>query len=98
MVGVAQNDLRLDLVAHVADMAGLHRARRAYRHEDGRFNRAVASVQDTRTGVAFQIVRNNVEVHRFIFAQKYDFFPNIFPIFAIIKNPKTCISFFLSIA
>ena len=32
MIGVAQNDLRLDLVAHVADMAGLHRARRAYRH------------------------------------------------------------------
>jgi hypothetical protein len=78
MIGVAQDDLSLHLVAHIAEMASLDCARRPNRHEDRRFNRAVTGVQHTRTGIAFQIVGNYIEIHRFIFAQKYDFFPNKF--------------------
>ena len=36
MVGVAEDDLRLDLVADVADVASLDGAHRTDGHEDGR--------------------------------------------------------------
>ena len=90
MIGVAQDDLRLHLITHIAKMAGLHRARRAYRHEDRGLYRAVVGMQDTGTGVALRVVGDNIEIHRLIFAQKYDFFPNIFLIFANTKIQSPC--------
>ena len=56
MVGVAKDDLRLDLVADVADVASLNGSYRAYRHEDWGFYGAMIRVQYTCPGVAFRIV------------------------------------------
>ena len=74
MIGVAQDDLRLHLIAHIAQMACLYCTCRAHGHEYWSLNRAVAGSEQASTSVAFRVVSSNSEIHRCNFAQKYDFF------------------------
>ena len=45
----------------------------------------MVGIQNARTGIAFRVIGSNSEIHHCNFVQKYDFFCNNFPIFAIIK-------------
>ena len=86
MISVSEDDLCLDFVAHVAKVAGFDGARRSDRHKNRRFNRAVVCNEQARTRCAFRVVGDYAEFHHFIFAQKYDFFFNIFHTFATNNN------------
>jgi hypothetical protein len=55
-------------------MAGLHRARRAYRHENRGLDGTMVGIQNASTGIAFRIVGYNIKVHHSIFVQKYIIF------------------------
>ena len=52
VIGVAEDNLRLDVVSEFAQVHAFHAAERAHRHEDGRFNLAVVGFDDTCSGVA----------------------------------------------
>ena len=70
MIGIAKDNLRLHFVVYIANLAGLDRTQRPDRHENRRLNRAMASGEYTRPGVAFRVVADYVEIHRCNFAQK----------------------------
>ena len=70
MISVAQDNLSLHLVMHIADMAGLHRARSTDRHENRGFDKTMIGVEHTCTCSAFRVVGDNIEIHRSNFVQK----------------------------
>ena len=51
VVGVAQDDLGLDLLTEFREMHTLHTAHRTHRHEDGRENLSVVGGNHTCTGI-----------------------------------------------
>ena len=56
MIGVSEDDLRLDIVSQLGDMDTFHRPLRADRHEDGGFNEAMIGRDQARSRVRFGIV------------------------------------------
>ena len=70
VVGVAEDDLSLDLVAYVTDMACLDGAYGADGHEDGRHDVAMVGVQHPCAGVALRVVGGEGEFHEGKFLQR----------------------------
>ena len=63
VIGVAEDDLCLDVVFQFMQMHRLHRGLRAYWHEDGRLDVAMICMDDAGTGVRFRVVMFEGECH-----------------------------------
>ena len=63
MIGVAENDLRLDFVMEVAICNTFHAANRTDRHEDGRLNLSVVGRDETCSGIRERVGMFKFKLH-----------------------------------
>ena len=68
MIGIAQDNLCLDLLPELFEVHTFYRSARSHRHKDGRLDLSMRRSNDTGTGIAGTVCMLQFECHTFSFS------------------------------